>query len=86
VVSLKSAGSACDKFAEVEISLEQEATVKIDVIDSFGRTVGSIPPGKYGPGRHTKQVNVTTLPDGFYVCRITAESRIETQKLLVFHK
>jgi hypothetical protein len=59
-----------------------EGEVKMQLFDVLGRQVRAMRPSA-DAGRHEIQLDVSTLPSGLYVLRLTAGSAVKTQRMTV---
>jgi flagellar hook assembly protein FlgD len=65
--------------ADVNFSISNNASVRIDVIDALGNIVAQIDNGQYIPGAYTIQWTArdnagNELPSGSYTCRLVSGS------------
>ena len=67
----------------VSFGLAEAGDVAIELYDTLGRRVALVAQGPYGPGRHTADLSVSTLPAGVYVVRVTAGATVQTARLTV---
>lgn len=67
----------------LEFSLEESATLGIEVFNAFGQKVKSINQVDYTNGNHQVSLDVADLASGMYFVRMTSETGVKTHELTV---
>jgi hypothetical protein len=67
----------------ISYSLEKAGDVKLKIYDVLGREVATLVNGKNEAGDHTVIWNARSVPSGVYFYKITAESYIQTKKMIL---
>ncbi len=67
----------------IEYALSEYSTVRIDVTDMLGRTLGTIYNGANGPGKYAVALNGNALSTGSYNCRITVNGHPANHVMMV---
>jgi flagellar hook assembly protein FlgD len=67
----------------ISYSLEKAGDVKLKIYDVLGREVATLVNGKNDAGDHTVIWNARSVPSGVYFYKITAESYIQTKKMIL---
>ncbi|MFD2787927.1 T9SS type A sorting domain-containing protein [Hymenobacter rubripertinctus] len=70
-------GLAYPNPADEKITVPTDAE-KIEVINQYGKVILNHP-------KSVDQLNLTNLPDGLYMLRITRDGKTETQRLQIKH-
>jgi hypothetical protein len=72
-------------IAAVAFSLAEVAAARLVLYDVLGREVLSVDAGYLGAGVHRVGLDLSSLPAGVYVWRLSAGDRVETGRLTVAH-
>jgi hypothetical protein len=67
----------------IEFNLPHEAEVKMSIYDILGREVEVLYSGRAEPGRHKIKWDAGSFSSGIYFCRIDAENKIKTIKMVL---
>jgi hypothetical protein len=70
----------------VRFALDRKATVSVDLcgIDGARVATGTVP-RIYEPGSHEVMIDVSALPSGAYLARVTAGESSAVQRVIVMH-
>ena len=71
-------------YAQININLDNDATVSYVIYDLAGRLITNEDLGTYVKGMHTLNINTNELTTGSYIIRIKAGDKTETSKFLVY--
>ena len=64
----------------IAFTLPKRSMVSLSIFDMAGRKVADLVSQELAPGRHQKVWRAEGLPSGTYICRLLADSYIETKK------
>jgi hypothetical protein len=67
----------------ITFTLEEPATVRLEVYDRLGKMVATVKDEFMLPGEHHLTWNTARLPAGIYLCRLTAGNHSSTGKMVV---
>ncbi len=67
----------------IPFSLSSRSHVTLEIIDSFGRTVGTLAEGTLAAGSHVRTWNAQNLPTGTYLCRLTTADHVLLRPMLL---
>ncbi|MCX6249488.1 MAG: YCF48-related protein [Bacteroidetes bacterium] len=65
------------------LELPLQTTATIDLLDSYGQPVKSLFRGLLSTGKHSLTSDLTGIPVGFYLCRLTTNKGKETKKVVI---
>ena len=68
---------------EIRYQVPDSGIVNLDVYDIFGRQVAALVHEKKTAGSYTAQFDGSGLASGTYLCRLTANNSIHTQRMLL---
>lgn len=66
----------------VSFFLSQQQSVAIDLLDQFGRIVKRLCDKNFPSGNYSLNYDISTIPAGFYFCRIRMDSDVMIKKLI----
>lgn len=69
----------------ITFEIPEQAIIKIDLYDSFGKKVRELVNDNFPQGKHQVQLDVAEFADGVYYYRLENNSKILTKKLMVFN-
>ncbi len=69
--------------SSVAVELKNNASVRVELLNSLGQLVEEVVHEQYGAGQHLIDVPVDHLKEGVYFCRITVDGTSITRQLLV---
>jgi len=67
----------------IEFALPEKSNISLEIFDVLGRKIASIAKGVYPAGSHRVDWDASGSPSGIYFYRISADSRMETKKMLL---
>ncbi|GJM35967.1 MAG: hypothetical protein DHS20C18_49680 [Saprospiraceae bacterium] len=73
----------CSELLNISIGLNQTQQVDIQIFDLHGRELKSVFSGKLSEGIQDFQVNMSDLPIGSYVCRLTTSNEQQSARLII---
>ncbi len=70
----------------ISFTVREKADVRVEVLDIFGKVVktlksGAMAPGNYTANWHGLDANGSPVTNGTYICRVTANDKVETVKM-----
>lgn len=72
-----------DEFAFIEISLEQAASVTLELIDINGNVIETVENSYLTQGKHSYDINGNKLASGVYIFRLTIDDNIYSKRMLL---
>ena len=69
--------------ANLEVSLENAANVRVDVLNTLGQLVHSMDDTHFNSGNHQMSFNTSDLKAGVYVLRVVVNGVPTTQSLII---
>jgi len=70
-------------LAEIHYTLKENTNVKIHITDLSGREVAVLTNNYQVAGDHQASLDVTGMSSGIYFCRVEANGKVETRKIVV---
>lgn len=67
----------------IKYSLKHDANIRLSILDPSGRTLIVMKEGHMEKGEHLARFNASGYPAGVYYCRLEAEGRSVSQKMLL---
>lgn len=67
--------------SNIRYNLIMEGTVDIKLFNSMGEEISSIYSGKQSPGVYALPIDMQTLPQGVYFCRLSVDGKMTTQAI-----
>ncbi len=71
--------------ANLDLNLNQEASVAVAVYNVAGQQIVNIPAEVLAAGQHVLEVPVAALPNGLYTAQVTIDGAIQTVRISVAH-
>jgi photosystem II stability/assembly factor-like uncharacterized protein len=69
----------------IEFTLKNTSRTRLTLVDELGREAVTLVDGELNAGKHTATLNAHALPNGVYLCRLAANGKTATTKLVVRH-
>ena len=67
----------------VRYALPESATARVELYDALGRRVAHLADGTRGAGRYEAPLELSTLPAGLYLWRVSAGAHVQTGRVVV---
>lgn len=64
-------------------NLASRSVVTVNLYNALGEEVASIPEEKLDTGTYVKQIPVGELPPGLYICKVSANGRVVSERIVV---
>lgn len=74
-----------NELLSIQVELKTNSELLIDIADITGRQVAIISNEKQSKGTFTKQFNISSIPSGNYLIRLTVNGKTASQKLNIAH-
>jgi hypothetical protein len=71
--------------ALIQFELPAVTTLSMEVTNAFGQQVAVLADGEFGAGKHVASLETSNLAAGMYFCRLVANDKIYTKRLVVAH-
>jgi 1,4-alpha-glucan branching enzyme len=79
----QNAPNPCDQSTNIGFSLMEKSYTQLMVYNMMGNLVGILVDQELSPGHHNKSMDVSSLPDGIYVYRLTTNGKVFTKKMVI---
>lgn len=83
-LNLRCSPNPCSSLLEISFDVPGQTSVELAVYDLQGRMIAVIEQ-QYGPGSGEELIDLTSLAQGVYFCRMTTDSITETRAITVIH-
>jgi hypothetical protein len=71
------------EYMQIDLTLHQEESIKIDIINTIGEVIAHVHEEKIPTTYFHKQVSISSLPNGVYFLKVSAAGRSQTHKFTV---